>query len=215
METAECQRADRVNLVGSQPRRRRHRQSTCCCQLRHWCPHQQDAWSNDRSGKMAAAARKAGGTDSDSTGSSSSSSDSSDEESEAKGLAALRAKVDRPRVPKITQPQRRQIVVQEDYHLERARRERADAERKRILRSPPDFSALHRSILVWNYCHQGSRPPAMAGKDPEYRRIQPHFGNANDYGSVFGPLLLLECWAQFQQAKEEAETSNASSIPSR
>ncbi|EST05413.1 Helicase Sen1, N-terminal [Kalmanozyma brasiliensis GHG001] len=161
----------------------------------------------------AAAARKAGATDSDSTGSSSSSSDSSDEESEAKGLAALRGKVDRPRVPKINQPQRRQIVVKEDYHLERARRERADAERKRILRSPPDFSALHRSILVWNYAHEGNRPPAMAGKAPEYRRIQPHFSNANDYGSVLGPLLLLECWAQFQQAKEEAESSNASSIP--
>ena len=90
----------------------------------------------------AAAARKAGGAESDSTASSSSSSESSDEESEAKGLAALRAKVDRPRVPKAAPPQRRQIVVREDHHLERARRERADAERKRILRSPPDFLRL-------------------------------------------------------------------------
>lgn len=161
----------------------------------------------------AAAARKAAGAESDSTASSSSSSESSDEESEAKGLAALRAKVDGPRVPKVAQPQRRQIVVKEDYHLERARRERADAERKRILRSPPDFSALHRSILTWDYSHDANRPPALAGKDPEYRRIQPHFGNANDYGSVLGPLLLLECWAQFRQAKEEAETSKAPSVP--
>ncbi|TKY85896.1 hypothetical protein EX895_005437 [Sporisorium graminicola] len=161
----------------------------------------------------AAAARKAGGAESDSTTSSSSSSESSDEESEAKGLAALRAKVDKPRVTKAAQPQRRQIVVKEDHHLDRARRERADAERKRILRSPPDFSALHRSILTWDYSHDTNRPPALAGKDPEYRRIQPHFTNANDYGSVFGPLLLLECWAQFRQAKEEAETSNARSFP--
>ncbi|SJX63016.1 related to SEN1 protein [Sporisorium reilianum f. sp. reilianum] len=161
----------------------------------------------------AAAARKAGGAESDSTASSSSSSESSDQESEAKGLAALRAKVDRPRVPKVNQPQRRQIVVKEDHHLERARRERADAERKRILRSPPDFSALHRSILTWDYAHDSSRPPALVGKDPEYRRIQPHFTNATDYGSVFGPLLLLECWAQFRQAKEEAESSNAHSFP--
>ncbi|SPO25746.1 related to SEN1 protein [Ustilago trichophora] len=161
----------------------------------------------------AAAARKAGGAESDTTASSSSSSESSDEESEAKGLAALRAKTDRPRIPKIAQPQRRQIVVKEDYHLERARRERADAERKRILRSPPDFSALHRSILTWDYAHEGERPPALAGKEPEYRRIQPHFNNANDYGAVFGPLLLLECWAQFRQAKEEADNSNNISIP--
>lgn len=161
----------------------------------------------------AAAARKAGGNESDTTASSSSSSESSDEESEAKGLAALRAKVDRPRIPKVAQPQRRQIVIKEDHHLERARLERADAERKRILRSPPDFSALHRSILTWDYTHDANRPPALAGKDPEYRRIQPNFGNANDYGSVLGPLLLLECWAQFRQAKEEAETSNAPSIP--
>lgn len=163
----------------------------------------------------AAAARKAGGAESDTTASSSSSSssESSDEESEAKGLAALRAKSDRPRIPKMAQPQRRQIVLKEDHHLERARRERAEAERKRILRSPPDFSSLHRSILIWDYAHEGERPPIADGKHPVYREVQPHFSTANEYGSVFGPLLLLECWAQFRQAKEEADTSNEPSIP--
>ncbi|SNX84511.1 related to SEN1 protein [Melanopsichium pennsylvanicum] len=162
-------------------------------------------------GKLAAA-KKAGEAKSDTTATSSSSSESSDEESEAKGLAALRAKTDRPRISKVVQPQKRQMIVKEDLHLERARRERADAERKRILRSPPDFSALHRSILTWSYSHQGDRPPALEGKEPDYRRIQPFFSNANDYGSVLGPLLLLECWAQLRQAKEEAENSNGPNI---
>ena len=67
--------------------------------------------------------------------------------------------------------------------------------------------------MTWDYSHDSNRPPALEGKDPDYRRIQPLFSNANDYGSVFGPLLLLECWAQFRQAKEEAEASNAPSIP--
>ncbi|KAI3477720.1 hypothetical protein L1887_60493 [Cichorium endivia] len=46
--------------------------------------------------RAAAARKKAGSTDSDATTSSSSSSESSDDETEAKGLAALRAKPDRP-----------------------------------------------------------------------------------------------------------------------
>ncbi|KAJ1033391.1 hypothetical protein NDA13_001382 [Ustilago tritici] len=105
------------------------------------------------------------------------------------------------------------MIIREDYHLERAKSGRADAERKRILRSPPDFSALHRSILCWNYNHEGDRPPAQPGKEPAYRPIQPHFANANDYGLVLKPLLLLECWAQFRRAKEEADTNNEPSIP--
>ncbi|KAJ1026701.1 hypothetical protein NDA16_002299 [Ustilago loliicola] len=162
----------------------------------------------------AAAARKAAGAESDTTASSSSSSsESSDEESEAKGLAVLRAKTDRPRIPKVAQPPQRKMIVREDFHLERAKRERADAERKRILQSPPDFSGLHRSILSWNYNHEGDRPPAPPGKEPAYRRIQPHFASANEYGLVLGPLLLLECWAQFRQAKEEADSNNEPSIP--
>ncbi len=163
--------------------------------------------------RAAAARKKAGSTDSDATTSSSSSSESSDDETEAKGLAALRAKPDRPRISKPAQPQRRQMIVKEDYHLERARRERADAERKRILRSPPDYSALHRSILSWAYDHEGDRPPQLGGHETNYRRVQAQFSNAGDYGSVFGPLLLLECWAQFRQAKEEAEGSNEPTVP--
>ncbi|SOV06578.1 uncharacterized protein UDID_01761 [Ustilago sp. UG-2017a] len=105
------------------------------------------------------------------------------------------------------------MIIREDYRLERAKSGRADAERKRILRSPPDFLALHRSILCWNYNHEGDRPPAQPGKEPAYRPIQPHFANANEYGLVLKPLLLLECWAQFRRAKEEADTNNEPSIP--
>ncbi|KAJ1034376.1 hypothetical protein NDA18_001237 [Ustilago nuda] len=105
------------------------------------------------------------------------------------------------------------MIIREDYRLERAKSGRADAERKLILRSPPDFSALHRSILCWNYNHEGDRPPAQPGKEAPYRPIQPHFANANEYGLVLKPLLLLECWAQFRRAKEEADTNNEPGIP--
>ncbi|PWY99732.1 hypothetical protein BCV70DRAFT_161805, partial [Testicularia cyperi] len=170
--------------------------------------------ASNKDSARTASKKASGGADSDTTSSSSSSSSGSDSEDggkdrEAKGLAALRAKVDRPRMLKPAQPQRRQIKVMEDPHIARARRERDAAERKRILRSPPNYAALHRSILAWNYFYKGDRPPAPSGKEPDYRRVQPLFGSVDEYGSVFGPLLLLECWAQFQQAKEEAETSSS------
>ncbi|EPQ28681.1 uncharacterized protein PFL1_03984 [Pseudozyma flocculosa PF-1] len=160
-------------------------------------------------GKTTAAGKPNGATAS--SASSSSSDDSSDEEAEAKGLAALskRRSPLRPRMPLQPQP-RRQIKVLEDPAISRAKQERQEAERKRLLRSAPDYSALHRSILAWDYYHEGQRPPVPAGKEPAYRMVPSLLANAAEYGQVFGPLLLLECWAQFQQAREEAD-----SVPDR
>ena len=142
-----------------------------------------------------------------SSSSSDDSDDSNDEEAEAKGLAALnreRAPL-RPRVTVQSAP-KRQLKVLEDPVITKARLQRQEAERKRKLRSPPDYSGLHRSILAWNYAHEGDFPP-LHGKEPPYMRVPPTLKDAIEYGQVFGPLLLLECWAQLQQAREEADKS--------
>ncbi|PWN49744.1 hypothetical protein IE53DRAFT_388008 [Violaceomyces palustris] len=165
-------------------------------------------------GKVPATAGKIPPADSDSSSSSSSSDDSSDEEVEAKGLAALSKKRSPIKMRKPIQvAPRRQLKVLEDPLIAKARLERMEAERKRKLRAAPDYTDLHRSILVWDYYFTGDKPPAPAGKEPPYRSVPSTLANANDYGQVFGPLLLLECWAQFQAAKEDVTNGTPEVVP--
>lgn len=89
-------------------------------------------------------------------------------------------------------------------------RQRAEVERKRRLRQPPDFAQLHRSILSWDFWSNGNDPPALPGKPaPQFQCVPAGFKTAAEYAEVFGPMLLLECWAELQNAKEELERGNS------
>ncbi len=146
-----------------------------------------------------------------------SSEDSSDEESgRERGLAALGKFQRTPQLRKPTE--RRQMKMLELPKLEnnsamRRLRERDDA-RRRALRMKPDISGLHRTILSWDYDHSGPDPPSG---DPRAAlvSIPDRFSNYDHYRSVFEPLLLLECWAQILQSKEEATEMFESKIVSR
>lgn len=157
------------------------------------------AFAGKKPPMQPAASRQAAASDS-------SDSSSSDDEPETRGLQSL---VKDQKSPikmrfKPTKPvQRRTILMEEDPARLRALREKQEAERKRRLRSAPDFSGLHRSILAWDFYHEGEQPPAVA--PVQYVSVPNTFTSPSHYGSIFGPLLFLECWAQFQQAKEEME----------
>ncbi|CAO1613045.1 unnamed protein product [Parajaminaea phylloscopi] len=138
------------------------------------------------------------------------SSSESEEDDGPKGLAALEQAAEsqnRGRSKLLsgqTQPRRTKLL--DDGAIERARKERQEAERKRRLRAPTDLRPLHQSILEWDWYHEGDVPPAPpSGIAPDYCSIPFKFRNADEYGAVFGPMLLLECWAQFLQAKEDFE----------
>jgi senataxin len=146
---------------------------------------------------------------SDST--SESSSDDEEDGDQAKGLAALTGrkakspiKMRRAAAVTAAAPPRRTMMLH-DTRAEDLARERAEAERKRRLRAPADFGQLHRSILSWPFHVDGEEPPTLPGQPPARFLPVPAAGftSAEQYANVFGPMLLLESWAELQNAKEE------------
>jgi len=83
--------------------------------------------------------------------------------------------------------------------------------KKRVVRSAkdmrarlaPDLSSLHRTILGWNYFHEGDFPPKS--RPDIYSKVPGTFRTPNDYQSTFEPLLTLEAWQGFVKAREESQ----------
>lgn len=68
-------------------------------------------------------------------------------------------------------------------------------------RLAPDLSSLHRTILGWDYFHEGDFPPKS--RPDIYSKVPSTFRTPNDYQSTFEPLLTLEAWQGFVKAREE------------
>ncbi|EHY56999.1 DEAD-box type RNA helicase [Exophiala dermatitidis] len=68
-------------------------------------------------------------------------------------------------------------------------------------RLAPDLSDLHRTILSWDFFADTDLPPNSAKDD--YTLVTNTFRNALDYQKTFEPLLILEGWQSFRQAREE------------
>lgn len=73
-------------------------------------------------------------------------------------------------------------------------------------RLAPDLTALHKTILGWEYFHNGDFPPGSDRDD--YSLVSNTFRTPNDYQSVFEPLLVLEAWQGFLKTKEESTYKN-------
>ncbi|TFK52558.1 hypothetical protein OE88DRAFT_1796188 [Heliocybe sulcata] len=149
---------------------------------------------------------------------SSSSEENSEDEGEAAegGLAAL-GKLQR--TPKIKRVERRQVKMMDvaaDGKVGATRMFDARREAQRTaMRLKPDISSLHKALLAWNYDHDGPDPPMLGGK-MSLSQVPDRFKDYNHYRTVFEPLLLLECWAQLQQSKQETnQDSVACKIASR
>lgn len=143
-------------------------------------------------------------------------SESDDEPRAKKGLAALANLQITPSIKKTVE--RRQVKMMDDFHTalpnkfqqERARREEA---KRTALRLKPDVSPLHRVILSWNYDDPGEKLPFLENQRPI--RIPDTFANYDHYRRVLEPLLIMECWAQIVQAKEEPQETYECTITSR
>ncbi|OQE84219.1 hypothetical protein PENNAL_c0027G00900 [Penicillium nalgiovense] len=68
-------------------------------------------------------------------------------------------------------------------------------------RLAPDLGSLHHSILSWDFFATGDLPPTSDRTD--YSLVSNTFRTPGDYQSTFEPLLILEAWQGFQQAKDE------------
>ncbi|KDR82678.1 hypothetical protein GALMADRAFT_220668 [Galerina marginata CBS 339.88] len=142
-------------------------------------------------------------------------SESSSSESDDPGTEAFRKspKPSSPRKPK--QVERRQIKtldipIQSNPVQDRLMRNKRT--HYNALRLRPDISSLHRIILSWDYNHNSSVPP---GKPIDSKSVPGQFDNYDQYFRVFQPLLLMECWAQLQHSKEEAQESYQCKVDSR
>lgn len=103
-----------------------------------------------------------------------------------------------------------------DYHLSRlkAKEYQGPVKKTRQVRSAkdmrarlaPDLTALHRTILGWEYFHTGDLPPATTRHD--YKQVPKQFRTPLDYESVFEPLLILEAWNGFLKSREEMNIKN-------
>ena len=68
-------------------------------------------------------------------------------------------------------------------------------------RLTPDLSALHTTILGWDFFTDSELPPNSAQND--YTLVTNIFKTALEYQRTFEPLLILEGWQAFRSAKEE------------
>ena len=68
-------------------------------------------------------------------------------------------------------------------------------------RVAPDLSPIHGAILSWNFFHDSDFPPGSDRKD--YSLVTSTFVTPQEYRKTFEPLLLLEAWQSFRQAREE------------
>jgi len=123
-------------------------------------------------------------------------------ETPANGLASLANKF--AKSPKIKKPvQRRQIKTLDIAQAENAalmRMQQREAAHRAKMRMRPDVSGLHRVLLSWNYDYDGPTPPGFNGP---LNFVPDTFSTVDQFCAVFEPLLLLECWAQIAQSKDE------------
>ncbi|KAF2237930.1 tRNA-splicing endonuclease-like protein [Viridothelium virens] len=68
-------------------------------------------------------------------------------------------------------------------------------------RLAPDLSPLHKTILGWDYFHEGDFPPDSYRED--YTMVSSKFKSPQEYKNTFQPLLTLEAWQGFVKAREE------------
>lgn len=68
-------------------------------------------------------------------------------------------------------------------------------------RLAPDLTALHKTILSWDFFHHGAFPPGSERQD--YSLVTNSFRTPTDYQNTFEPLLVLEAWQGFLKSKEE------------
>ena len=146
----------------------------------------------------------------------SSESDSSSDEESQRGLAALGKFQKSPTIKKPAV--RRQVKILEVDPASRRGvnnrlNQRNDAHRT-ALRLKPDISALHRALLSWDYDHTGPEPPTKGDKQ-RLVRVPDNFSDHSLYRAVFEPLLLLECWSQIIQSKDEKQDICECKISSR
>lgn len=68
-------------------------------------------------------------------------------------------------------------------------------------RLAPDLSSLHKTMLGWDFFHNGDYPPGSS--EHQFREVAKAFQDPTTYQQTFQPLLTLEAWQGMVKAREE------------
>ncbi|KAI5273615.1 hypothetical protein E4T47_03117 [Aureobasidium subglaciale] len=68
-------------------------------------------------------------------------------------------------------------------------------------RLAPDLAHLHKTILGWDFFHDGDYPPNS--RDWQFQKVANSFRHVTDYQETFRPLLVLEAWQGFVKSRDE------------
>jgi senataxin len=72
-------------------------------------------------------------------------------------------------------------------------------------RLAPDLTPLHKTILNWDYFHEGDYPPYA--DESMFARVKNSFRDPISYQNTFEPLLTLEAWQGMVKSREEINAS--------
>lgn len=149
----------------------------------------------------------------------SSAAPSSSEDESDEGSGGALSRLPRSGSPKISkQKPRRQtkpmeLVVSSSVSMEQQRakaqaereaRDAREAQFRAYQRQNPNISNLIRTLLAWDYDHDGNQPP---GPPLRTFSVPDRFKDAQDYVKAFEPLVLHELWAQIVNSKENRADS--------
>ena len=112
-------------------------------------------------------------------------------------LFGERLKPRAPDQPRAAPKQRRQQPVKKQ-RLERSAKDMR-------ARLAPDLMPLHKTILAWEFFHNGDFPPGA--NDADYSTVLSGFRSPIDYQRTFQPLLTLEAWNGLLKVKGEPNYS--------
>ena len=147
---------------------------------------------------------------------------SSDESAEETGFAALDGVRRKPSPKKPIAIERKPVERRGIQFMDlpggnaalRNRLNRRDETRRTQLRLKPDISGFHRVLLSWKYDHEGQEPPSV-GQKSRYMHVADRFSGFDQYGKIFEPLLMMECWAQIVKSKDEPQSSYPCTVSGR
>jgi len=129
----------------------------------------------------------------------SSGEESSEEESESELDRELFGPATKTKSTGLTDAQKKAMKQRQSGPVKKTRIVRSAKDMR--ARLAPDLAALHKTLLSWDYFHDGAFPPGQGPRD--YASVLNTFRDASEYQRTFQGLLTLETWSNFTKAKEE------------
>nr|CAG8476775.1 11402_t:CDS:10 [Entrophospora candida] len=100
------------------------------------------------------------------------------------------------------------IVIQDTFELQQIRaQQQQKAKMEAEKRLKPNVKNLYKKVLSWDLNSSGDFPPNMDKR--KFKDIPDIFKSTEEYLNIFQPLLILECWQNFLNAKDEMDENDS------